>query len=91
MRYLQRPQGACYMLDCETRPKGSNTNTQLTDCGLTLTHPAIAHKPRQAGANERRAARVAAERSLGNVAVVTSCLAVIDWAALHCGMKHKTS
>lgn len=76
---------------CETRPKGSHTNTQLTDCGLTLTNPTVAHKPGQAGANERRAARVAAERSLGNVAVVTSCLAVVDRAPLLCGTRHKTS
>ncbi len=59
-----------------------HTSTKQADSELTPTHPAVTHKPRQAGADVGGASAVAAQSSLRNVTVMTSSLTVIHRAVL---------
>lgn len=60
------------------------TNTQPVNSELTPTHPAVTHKPRQAGADVGGASAVAAQSSLRSITVMTSSLTVIQRAVLLC-------
>lgn len=55
---------------------------------LTPTRPPVSREARQTGADVGRPASVAARSSVCGVAVVASCLTVVDWTVLLCRTRH---
>lgn len=62
-----------------------------TESCLTLTHPAVTHKPWQAGADVVGASTVAAHGPFSDVTDVSSLATVIHRTAVLCGATHAVS